>query len=116
MAVYSVVSVVGQDHMQTVYRGKDNPIEVILKLDDADYDYTAAKVVRVKIGQTEFDSQSDPASFDRSESAIGKLKIFIGEYTNISPQTYNVKVEIEDGDDKNLYFGQVRVRIEDPGM
>jgi hypothetical protein len=116
MAVYSVESVKGQDHVQTVYRGKDNPIEVVLKLDGADFDYSAAKRIRVKVGQVEFDSDSDPAAFDRTESAIGLLKIFIGDQPGIPAQACNVKVEIVDAADRNLYFGHVRVRIDDPGM
>jgi hypothetical protein len=99
-----------------VYRGKDNPIEVILKLDDAEYDFTEAKEIRVKVGQVEFDSSSDPTAFDRSESAIGKLKIFIGDQSNIVAQAHNVKVEVVDSLDRNLYFGQIRVRVEEPGI
>lgn len=43
MAIYQLKSVTGKDHVQTVYCRKDNPIEVILRLDDKEYDYTAAK-------------------------------------------------------------------------
>ena len=116
MAVYSVESVQGQEHVQTVYKGKDNPIEVILKLDGVDYDYTAAKEIRVKIGSTEFDSTSDPAAFDRTEASLGKLRIFIGDLINIPAQSHNVKIEIVDQADRNLFFGSVRVRVDDPGM
>ena len=116
MAVYSVESVQGQEHVQTVYRGKDNPIEVVLKLDGADYDYTTAKEIRVKIGSTEFDSTSDPDAFDRTEASLGKLRIFIGDLANIPAQSHNVKIEIVDQADRNLFFGGVRVRVDDPGM
>ncbi len=116
MPVFSIESMKGKDHVQTVYTGKDNPIEVILKKDDAEYDYSDAKLIRVKIGSTEFDSSSDPAAFDRSESAIGRLRIFIGDQANIAAQAYNVKIEIQDASERDLYFGQVRVRIDDPGM
>lgn len=116
MAIYTIEADRGREHMPVVYKAKDNPIEVVLKCDDKEYDYTAAKLIRVKIGSTEFDSSSDPTAFDRNESAIGKLKIFIGDFTGILPQAYNLKLEIEDGFDRTLYFGQVRVRIDDPGM
>jgi hypothetical protein len=116
MAVYSIESVQGLDHVQTVYKGKDNPIEIILKLDNEEYDYSSCKLIRVKIGNVEFDSTSDPTAFDRNESAIGKMKIFIGDQSNIVAQAYNVKLEIVDANDRELYFGQVRVRIDDPGM
>lgn len=116
MAIYSLESVTGKDHIQTVYCRKDNPIQVILKLDDKEYDYTAAKEIRVKIGQTEFDSQSDPDAFDRTESELGRLSIFIGDQTTILPQAYNLKLELVDATDKVLYFGQIRVRIDDSGM
>lgn len=116
MAVYSVVSLKGPEHVQTVYRGKDNPIEVILKLDDQEYDFTEAKEIDVKIGQVEFDSKSDPDAFDRTESAIGKLKIFIGDQTTIPAQAHNVKIQIVDSLDRHLYFGQIRVRVDEPGI
>lgn len=116
MSVYSLETVKGKEHVQTVYTRKDNPIEVILKKDDLEYDYSDAKLIRVKIGAVEFDSESDPKAFDRVESAIGRLKIFIGEQPGIAAQAYNVKVEIVDESDRTLYFGQVRVRIDDPGM
>lgn len=116
MSVYSLETIKGKDHVQTVYTRKDNPIEVILKKDDQEYDYSAAKVIRVKIGAVEFDSDSDPTAFDRVESAIGRLKIFIGEQAGIAAQAYNVKVEVVDDQNRTLYFGQVRVRIDDPGM
>ena len=116
MAVYSVESVKGLDHVQVVYTGKDNPIEVIFKLDDVEYDYSGAKLIKVKIGTVEFDSTSDAGAFDRSESAIGKLRVFIGDLPNIAAQAYNVKFEITDENNKDLYFGHIRVKIDDPGM
>lgn len=116
MATYSIESVKGLDHVQTVYKGKDNPIEVILKLDGEEYDFTEAREIRVKVGQVEFDSTSDPDAFDRSESAIGKLKIFIGDQTNIIAQAHNVKLEVVDASNRNLYFGQIRVRVDEPGI
>lgn len=116
MALYSVESVKGKEHVQTVYCRKDNPIQVVLKIDGTEYDYTAAKTIRVKIGQTEFDSSSDPNAFDRTESELGRLSVYIGEQTQILPQAYNMKIEVEDASDKVLYFGQVRIRIDDPGM
>ena len=84
MSVYSLETIKGKEHVQTVYTRKDNPIEVILKKDDQEYDYSAAKEIRVKIGSVEFDSNSDPNAFDRVESAIGRLKIFIGEQAGIA--------------------------------
>lgn len=51
----------------------------------------------------------------RSESQLGRLKIFIGGQS-IEAKAYNVKVEIEDADGHTLYFGHVRVKIEDTGM
>lgn len=116
MAVFSIESVKGPEHVQTVFVGKDNPIEIVLREDGKEYDYSLAKVIRVKIGNAEFDSNSDPSAFDRNESAIGKLKIFIGDQSNIVAQAYNVKVEIVDAFERELYFGQVRVKIDDPGM
>lgn len=116
MAIFSVESVKGRDHIQTVYKGKDNPIDVILRLDDVEYDYSGAKLIRVRIGQTEFDSESDPQAFDRNESSLGKLRIFIGDFGTIVAQAYNVKIEVVDVNDRTIYFGHVRVRIDDPGM
>jgi len=116
MAIYSLESVTGLDHVQTVYKGKDNPIEVILKLDEKEYDFSAFKEIRVKIGNVEFDSNSDPDAFDTSESAIGKLKIFIGDQSNIVAQAHNMKLELVDASDRDLYFGQVRIRVDEPGI
>ncbi len=116
MAQYSVESVLGQEHVQTVYRGKDNPIEVLLKQDGSEYNFGGKKQIRVKIGNTEFDTNSDPAAFDTREAEIGKLKIFIGQLTGIPAQAHNVKIEVVDEESRTLYFGHVRVRIEDAGI
>lgn len=116
MAQYSVESVLGREHVQTVYRGKDNPIEVLLKKDDADYNFGAARMLRVKIGTTEFDNASDPGAFDVTESEIGKLRVFIGQLPGIPAQSHNVKIEVIDDAGRTLYFGHVRVRIDDAGI
>lgn len=116
MSVYSMNSQKGLDHVQVAYVGKDNPIDLILQEDGQDYDYSTFKLVRCKIGQTEFDTASDPDAFDTSESSLGKLKIFIGAQSGIVAQAHNVKVEVTTDNDKTLYFGQVRVRVENPGI
>ena len=115
MGIFSLESVKGLDFIQTAYVGKDNPIEVILKEDEVEYDYTTAKTIRCKIGNVVLDSDSDAGSFDRTEAEQGKLRIFIGDQ-NIEPKTYNVKVEIVAADDHVFYFGYVKVRIESPGI
>lgn len=103
MGVFSLEPLKGLDHIQTAYVQKDNPIEVVLKEDGKEYDFSTATAIRVKIGNIVIDSETDADAFDRSESQLGRLKIFI-------------KVEIEDADGHTLYFGYVRVKIEDTGM
>lgn len=115
MSVFSAQSVTGTDHVQTAYKGKDNPIEVVLKCDDKEYDYSKAKTVRAKIGDVVMDSDADLDAFDRTEAETGKLRIYIGDQV-ITPRAYNVKIEVVDADDRVYYFGHVRVRIDDPGM
>lgn len=102
-------------HVQTAYVGKDNPIEMILYSDDKEYDYSTAKSLRVKIGDSVIDSQLEADAFNRDEAQLGRLKVYIGEQT-IAPQAYNVKLEITNADDRILYFGHIRVKIEDPGI
>lgn len=115
MGVFSVESLKGLNHIQVAYRGKDNPIEVLLKEDEKEYDFSGAHAIRCKIGEVLIDSATEPEAFDRTEAQIGKLKIFIGDQI-IAPQAYNVKVEIDDAEKRTLYFGHVRVKIEDPGI
>ena len=115
MGVYSIESVKGEGHVQTAYKGKDNPIEVVLREDCREFDFSTATVIRCKIGKTTIDSSTDATAFDTTESQIGRLKIFIGDQ-NIEPKAYNVKLEIDDAEGRTLYFGQVRVRVEDPGI
>lgn len=87
----------------------------VLKEDNKEYDFSTATAIRVKIGNVVIDSEAEADAFDRSESQIGRLKIFIGDQT-IEAKAYNVKVEIDDADGRTLYFGHVRVKIEDTGM
>lgn len=115
MGIYSIEPLKGLDHIQTAYVKKDNPIEVILKEDCKEYDFSTATAIRVKIGTIVIDSDTEPTAFDRSESQLGRLKIFIGDQT-IEAKAYNVKVEVDDADGHTLYFGHVRVKIEDTGM
>ncbi len=115
MGVFSIEPQKGLDHIQTAYVQKDNPIEVVLKEDNKEYDFSTATAIRVKIGNVVIDSEAEADAFDRSESQIGRLKIFIGDQT-IEAKAYNVKVEIDDADGRTLYFGHVRVKIEDTGM
>ena len=115
MGVFSLEPLKGLDHIQTAYVQKDNPIEVVLKEDGKEYDFSAATAIRVKSGNIVIDSETEADAFDRSESQLGRLKIFIGGQT-IEAKAYNVKVEIEDADGHTLYFGHVRVEIEDTGM
>lgn len=115
MGVFSLEPLKGLDHIQTAYVQKDNPIEVVLKEDGKEYDFSTATAIRVKIGNIVIDSETDADAFDRSESQLGRLKIFIGDQS-IEAKAYNVKVEIEDADGHTLYFDYVRVKIEDTGM
>ena len=115
MGVFSVESVKGLNHVQTAYKGKDNPIEVVLKEDDKEYDFSGANALRCKIGTAIIDSATEPDAFDRTEAQLGRLKIYIGEQ-NIAPQAYNVKIELDTAENRTLYFGHVRVKIEDPGI
>ena len=130
MGVFSIEPQKGLDHIQTAYVQKDNPIEVVLKEDNKEYDFSTATAIRAKIGNVVIDSEAEADAwaelatlfseaeadaFDRSESQIGRLKIFIGDQT-IEAKAYNVKVEIDDADGRTLYFGHVRVKIEDTGM
>ena len=108
MGVFSLKPLKGLDHIQTAYVQKDNPIEVVLKEDGKEYDFSTATAIRVKIGNIVIDSETDADAF-------GRLKIFIGDQS-IEAKAYNVKVEIEDADGHTLYFGYVRVKIEDTGM
>lgn len=115
MGVLSVSSVKGDSHVQTAFVGKDNPIEILLKDDGVEYDYSGATGIRVKIGNVVIDSDTEADAFDRTEAQIGKLRVFIGDQS-IPPQAYNVKVEVVDIHKHVLYFGHLRVKIEDPGM
>lgn len=116
MAIYSMEAEHSLDHCPIIYKGKDNPLCLVLKEDEQDMDYTGAQVVRCKVGKVEFDSVADPNAFDVTESQCGKMKIMIGEQSGIVAQAHDVRVEIVTGEGKTLYFGKVRVRVEDPGM
>lgn len=102
-------------HIQCAYVGKDNPIVVILQDDEREFDFSTAKSLRVKIGSAILDSETDADAFDRSEAQLGRLKIFIGDLS-VKAQSYIVRLEITDAEDRVLYFGGTRVKIEDPGM
>lgn len=41
MGVFSLEPLKGLDHIQTAYVQKDNPIEVVLKEDGKEYDFSA---------------------------------------------------------------------------
>ena len=115
MGVYSMESVKGLGHVQTVWAGKDNPIECVLKEDGQDYDFSGAQAVRVKIGDVLLDSEMDRESFDLSEAAVGRIKVFIGDHT-LEPHAYPVGLELDDSSGRTLYFGTVRVHVRDPKM
>lgn len=102
-------------HIQCAFVGKDNPIAVILMEDEREFDFSTAKSIRMKIGNAIIDSETDAAAFDRSEAQLGRLKVFIGDLP-VKPQAYIVRLEITDAENRVLYFGGIRVKIEDPGM
>ena len=67
MGVFSLEPLKGLDHIQTAYVQKDNPIEVVLKEDGKEYDFSTATAIRVKIGNIVIDSETEADAFDRSD-------------------------------------------------
>ena len=47
MGVFSLEPLKGLDHIQTAYVQKDNPIEVVLKEDGNEYDFSTATAIRL---------------------------------------------------------------------
>ena len=115
MAVLNVKPALGTGHMVQAYVGKDNPIILILRDGEEEYDFSGAKSVRVKFDNVILDSEVDEGNFDLKEASIGKLVILIGRVL-IEPKTYNARIEIVEADERILYFGTVRVSVLDPGM
>jgi hypothetical protein len=115
MGVLRVEQELGRGHVPVAFAGKDNPIEVVLFDGETEYDYSTARAIRVKFEDTVLDSTVDLDAFDKSEAEIGKLVIRIGGVP-LTAKIYNMKVEVEDAEEKLLFFGYVRVVVKDPGM
>lgn len=116
MCCYSLEAEHSLDHCPVIYKSKDNPLCLILKENEKDWDFSDLKAVRCKIGTVTIDSEADTDSFDLSEATTGKLKVMIGNQSGIKPQAHDVRVEVELNNGKTIYCGKVRVRVEDPGM